>query len=280
VAVAVTCLTALFGIWMAWLGWRRGATATLTRSIPVLVLSLALMLALRSAWSMVDHFGLVLCAGAGAGVLAAVGAWLALRKWRPRVSDRSRPLRALDHLGGAVIAVICAACICLGLACIGSAAAFAISDDPRQAQDARPQGGVDWTRWIQSASQHIADAADLGVLRHIPGLAEYGREGRAVVIILNAPKEQLARLAKKRGLTSLLDVPEVQASLKDKAFIDGLRSLARGNLAELPGLARSDVVRKLLACPEIREATKDAMPSDFVRDLEALEADHPTGPPK
>ncbi len=79
---------------------------------------------------------------------------------------------------------------------------------------------------------------------------------RALIIILNAPRERLVRLAHAHGIAGLADLPEVRDALADEAYLGLLDRLASGDLGAIQPIARHEATRRLLACPEVRKLTR------------------------
>lgn len=271
--VVLTVLAAALGAWMAWRGWRRGVIATVIGWLSAMVLMGGVLAALRLACLAPAHFMLIAVTGCVAAAVLSAATALAIHRRRARVRHRARPVGALNRAIGALVGVVYAAMLCLGLACVGSAASFAIAVDDPTVQRRPTASDQDWAALLRKASRQLADVANIGVLRHVPGIAEYSREAHAMVTILNTPRERLARLAEERGFTSLLEVPEVRAAIDDHEYMKMVARAGRGNLSDISKLARSETTKALFRCKEIRELARTVRPSDLVKDLDAFEAD-------
>lgn len=279
----VVSIAAVVGLWLARRGFRRGALATVLAWLPTFAAVFALLTTMRVAWTLPEHFGVVcLLGGAAAVVLFVAGTFAGRRKLRSLIEKRrtasadtgASVARLTDRLAGAVLGVIHAAVLCLGAACLASALSFAVSlpsETTRHAEPAEPRG--QWAGALERACGQMADIANFGVLRHIPGIREHGREIRALITVLNAPEHKLRLVAERRGFAKLLAVPAVQEAIEDKGYLELVAGVGRGDLAGLPRLARSPITKKLLACPEVRAFTENLKPSQLAADLQAIADD-------
>ncbi len=299
--IALT-LTVLFATWMAWRGWRRGATGTLAAWLPTLASSVVLTLGLWLAARHLTHLVPI----AILALIAAAAAFIAAIFLRRRVAhcrfaicnlqfqhNRQSVLVLANHLGGAALGLIAAAFLSLALACLASTIPFAvhcrfvISDlrfqDNRQLAIGNrqslgePTAQPTWAESLGRACSAVADLTTFGLLDHLPGLAACGREVRALIIILNAPRERLVRLAHAHGIAGLADLPEVRDALADEAYLGLLDRLASGDLGAIQPIARHEATRRLLACPEVRKLTRRLTLAQLARDLSAASAPGPCG---
>lgn len=274
-------LAALFALWMGWRGYRRGALATLVGRLPALAAVLVLAFMVRRGWAEPTHFTTLCLLGAVAAASLYAGGALAVRARRRartasgRVAPRHGLVGRCNQAAGAVLGAVYAAGFVLILACAASMVPFALS----VADEARPQAAhgppPEWLGPLRQACCTIAALSDHSVLRHIPKLREYTREVRALILILNASREQLRHIAQKRGLIRLADLPEIGAALADEDYIDLTFRLRDGDLSALPSLVESPITHKLLTCPEIRKLAKTLTPSDLAKDLEEAPATAP-----
>ena len=299
--ILVALFAALIALGMAWRGYRRGALATLVGWLPLAGAVLVLVVAVRAAWSDLEHFADTCQNGAVAALAVYLGGSFLLRRWRPQSSSSSSSfsssnlqasrvphreeqesrtrtrtrtrtigkdgLARLNRLAGAALGVVCAAVLCLGLACLGGAAAFSCSAAV-EPEAARPVRSARWASTLRDACNGLADAANFGVVSRIPLLRTYGSEVRALVRLLNAPDEKLRRLAVRRGLPALAELPEVKEALADEPYLALIVRLGEGDVTVIPRLAHSPITRKVLTCPRIREAAKGLTPSALLSDLE------------
>ncbi|HUT33016.1 MAG TPA: hypothetical protein VNE39_06025 [Planctomycetota bacterium] len=288
--LAVT-LAVVFAAWMAWRGCRHGATGTVLGWLPFLAAGVVLVVGLWLAWLAITCFVLL----ATVALVAAV-ATLVLCFWVTRSARRAAPphrderhesgrfrssLRALDRFGGALLGLVAASVLCLAAATIGSAVPLAYSLGTAQPCDSDRSAALPaWVEGLSRACCAVADVATVGVLDHIPRLGAYAREVRALVVILNAPAHKLKLLAEKRGLTTLTDLPEVQAALADDAYLDLMVRVGSGDLSALRPLAEHPTTRGLLRCPEVRQFTSTLTPSVLARDLAGDSAAPPSPAPQ
>ena len=278
--VPVASAAVLLALWMAWRGCRRGALATLLAWLPMAASVCVLLFTVRAAWASPAHFGLVcLLGGLATAAIFVAGTWAVRSTRRMPEGKRSAAARVgasyrphwPDRIAGAALGVICAAVVCLGLACLGSVVSFAFSMSLEPGRGLAADGsGAKWMRTLGRACSQMADIANFGVLRHVPGIREYSREARALITVLNAPPEKLRRIAEKRGLTKLAELPEVQEAILDEDYIGLIAGVGRGNLGGLPRLARSGITKKLLTCPEIRQFTESLTPSQLAEELKGM----------
>ncbi len=278
--IALT-LTLLLAAWMAWRGWLRGATGTLAAWFPVLALSAILLLGLWLALSHLAHLFLISAITLALATAALIACLLLRRHWRLRVAARASScpdpqpairnpkslLAFANRLGGALLGLIAAALLSLALACLASAIPFALS--ARSAPGGELAAPPRWAEQLGRACAAVADLTTFGLLDHVPCLATYARDVRALVIILNAPRERLVRLARTHGFAGLADLPEVHDALADEVYLDLLDRLGNGDLGALQAIARHEATRRLLACPQVREVTRRLTLAQLAQDLSA-----------
>jgi len=197
--------------------------------------------------------------------------------WSPvdRSGDASRghrELRRANRIAGAILGVFCAAILCLGLALLASAVTFSCSV-AAEPQAARPAPPPKWVSTVLRACGDLADIANFGVLSYVPAVCTYGQEVRALIHLLNAPREKLERLAQQHGLIKLVETPEVRNALVDDPYLALIARLGKGDLTVIPQLAQSPITRQVLACPKIRELARGLTPSRLLEELEAKQAD-------
>lgn len=282
-SAVIVILATVLGVWAAWRGFRRGAFGTFLGWLPTLAAVLVLLSAIRVAWSQPAYFDSVCVAG---GIVAAAlfiaGTLIVRRRLRLLKEQRlagpavkSRTIRRLaDQLAGSVLGVIHAALICLGIACIGSALSFAVSLPAEPAARGEQAGqSPGWAGALRRACGQAADIANFGILQHVPGIRESSRELRALITVLNAPQDKLRRVADKRGVTRLRDIPVIRKALKNEDYMGLVADIGKGNLSGLPRLAKSPITRELFECPEIRELAASLKPSQLVADLEDIKDD-------
>jgi len=279
----VAFAAAVFTLWMAWRGYRRGAARALLGWLPAFAAVVVLLVAARVAFQWPTHLALVSVAGVVAGIGMFVAVALVVRS-KARAIDARRsaapadtrrsPWRGADRVLGAVLGVVNAAALCLGVACVVSLALFAVSfaADPPPAAD-RPEPRPEWVGALGQTCSDLAHLADVGVLRHVPGLRTYGREVKALVTVLNAPRDQLDRLAEERSFADLVAVPAVQKALTDDEYLALVNEARDGNLSGLSRLARDPITTGLFECPEFRAVIKGLKPSLLAADLERIAAD-------
>lgn len=279
---AVTILlAALFATYMAWRGCRRGALVTVAGCVPPL---LALGVLVLAAWRAPERLAVAFVIGGVAAAMVFVLGLLAMRAWRRRLEVRAVPpshepgprrwLRRCDAVAGAALGLMCSAIACLGLACLGSTLPFAYSVRTQSStvQD-EPDDPPRWVAALGESCRTLAGLSDVAVLRHVPRLRDYGHEVRALVTILNAPPDQLKRLAEIHGITRLKDLPAVRAAVADDDYIDLFQRLRDGNLAVLSEITASPFTRELVESPEIRDLARNLTPSGLARDLSPPESD-------
>lgn len=266
-AVAVTA-------WMVWRGQRRGGVSTLARMLPLLAAIAAVAVFAHLDWLMAG--GPV--AGALLMVAAAFGVGLTVRAV-------VAPLRAkrlagwagrLDRIVGASFGLLLASLACLALAELGSVIVFrvTVADGPKRqspsaAGTAAGELELDWVGSLRDVSSAMADFSTTGLLRHVPRLDEYGHEVRALVTLLNSPREDLARVARKRGMLVLVESPAVLNALGDPDYLALLERIRGGDLRALYELAESPLTRELMACPRVRAFASQLKPSDLLADMES-----------
>jgi hypothetical protein len=272
-------LVALSTVWLAWRGYRRGAAAALRGWLPRLSAISGGYLAAWLAWSTTGSVAVTCLLASVAAALAYGAAALALWPRRRRAGESPPPdggvpaadgrPRLLDRLAGAGLGVLHAEICCLALACLGSTVVFGMSLS--KTPDAGTDAAAPLPRWavgLGTACRTVAGISEIGLLRRIPLLTEYGREVLPLIAILNAPREKLARIAEKRDLMKFAEIPAMQEALLDREYFDLLERARRGELSALRDLSTSPVTRGLLACPEIREFAKTVTPSQLVKDME------------
>jgi hypothetical protein len=287
VSAVVVILGAGLGVWAAWRGFRRGAFSTFLGWLPTLGAVIVLLSAMRAAWSQPEYFGSICALGGIAATALFVAGTLIVRRRLHSLKEqrlaapaaKSRDIRRLaDQVAGSALGVIHAALICLGIACLGSALSFTVSLRSEAAgREEEADQSHRWAGTFRRACGQVADIANFGVLQHVPGIRKSSRELRALIIILNAPQDKLRRVADKRGLMELRDIPVVRKALDDEEYTDLIADIGKGNLAGLPRLAKSPITRELLECPEIQALAADLKPSQLVADLEAIDDETPQG---
>jgi hypothetical protein len=279
VTVVVALIAASLAAWLAWLGWRRGALAMLLGLIPPALAGGVLLATLRTACANPNRFGSICLLGLAAALVTLLASAALLRAVRRRLdtgregSARARRLLACvlccNRIAGAALGVFYAAVLCLALACLGSTIPFAFSVAGRSPLDADILAPPPkWVTTLGRACCKMADVAHFTILDHVPQVGAYSREVRALVRLLNAPREKLCQLAKQRGWTELGEVPEVQEALLSKPYVRLVDRAARGDLTAIPLLADSPTTRKLLNSPQVRQLTTGLTPSELLRDLD------------
>jgi len=271
----------LFAAWMAWRGWRRGGLRTLLGWLPLMAAGAVLIIGLWLAWVAITYFIALATVALVATVATLIVCFWAIRSAR-RHSDRHGPqhflhhhpssfrnpqFRLLNRLLGALLGLGSAAMLSLLLATVGSTIPLAYALAPNGAAGAT----APTPRWVEGlgrACTAVADVASFGILDHVPRLGAYARELRALVRLLNAPRDKLQRLAERQGLAGLADLPEVQAALSDPAYLDLIDRAAHGSLPALKALTQSPTTRALLDAPQVRHFTSTLTPSLLARELD------------
>ena len=276
----VVTFVAILGVWAVWRGFRRGALSTFLGWLPTLGAVLILVSAIRAAWSHPAYFDFVCVSGGIAALGLFIAGTLAVRR-RLRVlkerrlaasAEESRSIRrTADRFGGAALGIIHAALICLGIACIGSALSFTVSLGGERGE--RAGQSPSWAAAFRRACGQAADIANFGVLQYIPGIRESSREFRALIVVLNAPKEKLRLVADKHGIARLRHIPVIRKAASDDEYMALITDIAEGNRAGLRRLAKSPITRELLDCPEVRELASKLKPSQLAADIEAINDD-------
>ena len=259
-------------------GYRRGAAAVLRGWLPRFSALAGLYLTAWLAWRATGSVTAT-CLLAGAVAVSVFGvAAFALRRSRRRDGEGPSPdddpqapgvrPSLVSRLAGCALGVLHAEVFCFGLACLGSTVVFGVS-----ASRVR-EPGIDSTapppEWVESLGdvcRTVADISDVGLLRRLPLLKEYGREVLPLIRILSAPPEKLARVAEKRNLMRFIDTPAVRAALLDAEYCALLKRARRGELSAVRSLLGSPVTRELVSCPEIREFAKTVTPSQLLEDM-------------
>jgi len=272
-------LVVLATVCLALRGYRRGAAAVLRGWLPRFSALAGLYLTAWLAWWATGSPAVTCLVGGAAAILVFGVAALALRPSRRRAGEQLQPgddapapgvqPSFLNRLAGCALGVLHAEICCLGLACLGSTVVFGVSvsrvREPGIDSAAPPP---EWVEGLGDACRAVADISDVGLLRRLPLLKEYGSEILPLIVILSAPREKLARVAEKRNLMRFLDTPAVQAALLDAEYCSLLKQARRGELSALRSLLGSPVTRKLVSCPEIREFAKTVTPSELLEDME------------
>lgn len=274
---AALLLAGSFAIFMTWRGYRRGALATVAGWLPSLATLLVLILVLCREPERLSRTLLT-------AVLAATAVFfvvtLMVRTVRVRLRSGEEPISEdagsrccswwCNHLVGAGLGLLWSATICLGVTCLVSLLPFAhsllaqASADPEAPEKETPL----WVTSLSQTARTLAAASERAVLGHVPLLREYGQEVRAVVTILNAPPQDLKRVARLHGITQLEDLPVVQTALDDKHYAELFLKLKEGDVRVVSELIDSSITRDLISCPEIRELTRTLTPSTLASDLD------------
>ncbi|MHC5057304.1 MAG: hypothetical protein ACYTKD_21735 [Planctomycetota bacterium] len=272
-------LVFLAAAYLARRGYQRGAAAVLRGWLPRFSALAGLYLTAWLTWWATGSLTVTCLLGGAAAILVFGVAALALRPSRRRAEERRQPgddppmpgvqPSFLSRLAGSALGVLHAEICCLGLACLGSTVVFGVSvsrvREPGIDSTAPPP---EWVEGLGDACRTVADISDVGLLRRLPLLKEYGREVLPLIVILSAPREKLARVAEKRDLMRFADTPAVQAALRDVEYCSLLRRARRGELSALRSLLGSPVTRELVSCPEIREFARTVTPSELLGDME------------
>jgi len=130
-------------------------------------------------------------------------------------------------------------------------------------------------QWVDSLSDFCSAMADFsatGLLRRVPYAGEYAHEVRSLIKILNAPREDIALVARKRGLLDLADIPEMHRALSDPDYRALLLRVNQGDLKALYEVAESPITKEIFVCREIHEFVGKLKLSDLLGDIESLQA--------
>lgn len=272
-------LAGSFAMFMTWRGYRRGALAMVAGCVPSFLTLLTLIFIL---WREPEQLSTTLTTAGVAGAAVFIGATLALRTLRSRQSHRTGPDATgresrrwswwCNHITGAGLGLLWSATFCIGLACLGSMLPFIHSLRAQvHIEEDQPEETPLWITSLGEACRSVADASESAVLEHIPRLREYGAEVRSVITILNAPPDDLKRVAKEHGILELETVPAVQTALEDKEYAALFLQLKDGDVSVVPELLDSAITHDLISCPEIRELTETLTPSVLADDLSSTE---------
>ena len=179
-------------------------------------------------------------------------------------------------IGGAVLGLFLASFLCLIVAEVGSVIVFSVTmSTPDERLNPLDASDADASRWIDSLSDFCSATADFnaaGLLRHVPYAGQYARQMRSLIKILNAPREDLAMVAEKRGLLDLTSIPEVRMALTDPDYQTLLVRVRQGDMKALYEAVESPITRKLFDCPGLRQFTKKLKLSDLLEDIESVQA--------
>jgi hypothetical protein len=270
----VAAFAILFAVALAWRGYRRGALATVVGWLPVAAAAAVAALAARLAWAEPARLAEVCLAGGAAALGVLVGGTAMVRAARRRARrgwSGGPALRRGDRLAGAALGLCLAAALWLGLACLASTVSFAVTVGVDPAPGEARQAPPPWAMTLRRTCCAMADVAHFGLLRHLPRIGAYGREVRALVRILNAPREELDRLARKHDLTRLAAVPEVQEALLDEDYVALTDRVGQGDLSAIPLLAESSITRRLFTSLQVRRFTRRLTPSKLAEGLHAAD---------
>ena len=283
---AALLLAVLLAAWMGWRGYRRGALGTVMGWVPFVAAGVVLVLGLWVAWLIVTFFVLLCTVALLSAIATLIICFWAVRsaKRHAAASPPERPggarfravLRSLNRFGGAALGLVAASLLVLLIACLTSTLPFAYTLSSAPDGPSASAGAPRWVDDLSRACCTVADVASFGMLDHLPKLGAYAREVRALVAILNAPRDKLRRLADRRGLTALAELPEVKAALADEAYILLLARVAERDLTALRPLAESAATRRILACPQVQAVAAHLRPSELARDLSSPDSPLPT----
>jgi hypothetical protein len=273
----VVALVVLFTASLAWRGYRRGAAASLRGWAPRISAVAGVYAAAWIAWSVAGSIVVSVLSGLAAGItLFGLTLVLMRRTARPRddgaVRDeaaRERP-STIGRIAGAALGVLHAEICCIGLAAVGSTIVFGVSVSNLRPDDHRqPTQLPEWARYVGTACVTVADLSDVGLIRRIPLLKEYGREILPLIQILNAPRDKLELIAEKHDLMRFAEIPIVREALTDRTYGELIDRAKRGDITALRSLYASPMTKKLLACPEIRQFAEAMTPSQLAKGMEA-----------
>lgn len=275
----VLLLTTFFAIYMTWRGYCRGFFATIAGWLPPLLALGAFLLVIWLQWhsptgTIVTEFI--------AAVVTYIGGVGTLRIGRRRLA-RHLPTHSkialrrwhwwCNHVAGALLGLLCATTTCLGFASLTSTLPFAYTIATQSdIEDEKAEETPYWVTKLGETCRTLAEVSDSVVLGNIPRLREYSQEMNALVTILNAPPEDLKRVAELHGFASLEHLPAVTTALEDKRYAELFLRLRNGDVTAVSKLVDSSITRDLLTCPEIRSFTRTVTPSSLARDLEDSES--------
>jgi len=271
---AAGILVAMVTAWMVWRGHRRGATDILTGVLP-----LGAAIATAAVLGRLDS---IMIGGVVIGALlifcSALAVFLVVRKTLVAYRKK-RPVRAgrINRAAGAALGLVLASYLCLIVAEVGSTIVFCMTlTAPEKNRDPLAPIDADPTQWVDSLRDFCSATADFsatGLLRHVPYAGQYAQEVRSLVKILNASREDLARIARKRKLLDLANIPEIHRAFNDPGYRALLLRARQGDLKSLYEMAESPITRELFTCREIREFASKLKPSDLLEDMKPQE--HP-----
>lgn len=272
-------LIAGFAVWMAWRGSRRGARRTLREWLPAAA-SLTVFVGITwlachwaSYFRLLFAFAVLLAVAAFAGVKRHLRA----KSHVSPVADEPRSpspawLQRTDRIAGGALGLFTALVHCLLLGVLVSTGLYACTVwGPERSQAARE--GKPVTRFLQNACLNVADATNAGLVTRIPYVAKGSEELHALIHVLNAPKDEIERLADEFEFRDLADLPVVSEALLDDEYVEQIQKFADGKLFILGKLAESEHSRKLLSCPEFRDRIEGLTPSQLYGKLKEIRAE-------
>jgi hypothetical protein len=264
----------LVTLWMVRTCWHRGAADVLMGFGP-------LVAAITVAVALV-YFNCLTLGGVVVGTLGAIGlvlgTFLAVRVVLVRCRKKriGQPVGRVDRAIGAVFGLFLASYICLLVAEVGSVIVFGVTlSEPPQSQAIPDKSDETRMQWVDSMGDFCSAMADFsadGLLRHVPHAGRYANEARSLVKILNTPPEDLAQVAKKRGMLDLAKVPEIRRAFSDPDYQALLLRMRQGKLKSLYEIAEHQITKDIFACQEIREFVGELKLSDLLADIESIQS--------